>query len=67
MKTRENEVHEPKIKIEYDRRYSMEWVEITCSVCGYMVEKYYFAGSPAKIEHGNYCPNCGARLKEVNE
>lgn len=66
VKVRENELHEPKVKIEYDRQRSMEWVEIYCSVCGKEIGEYYYAG-PAEIVHGNYCPNCGARLKEVDE
>ena len=67
MKTRENELHEPIIKIEHVKKYSMDWIDITCSVCGNMIEQYYCAGSLAKIEYSNYCKNCGARLKEIEK
>lgn len=64
MKTRENELHEPIIKIKFDIRYLMKLVEITCSVCGNTLDKYYSEENPAKIRYPNYCPYCGARLKD---
>ena len=62
MKTRENELHEPKIiKVEEkvgDCGSSVEFLG-QCTVCGFT-----YSRNPDWI---NYCPKCGARLKEIEE
>ena len=85
MKTRENELHEPKINksffctdCEYGEYEEIQYViEIKCSVCGKLLTGTRFVDSSPekrdyfeKIELGkipNYCPRCGARLKEIKE
>ena len=64
MRMRENEVHIPKVIVEYDNRTEFEWVEIDCIVCGNRIDEYYSIAKPAKVEYCNYCQYCGARLKE---
>ena len=60
MKTRENELHEPKV-IRVEEKYENGAVAVEffgqCTVCGYT-----YSRNPDSI---NYCPMCGARLKEV--
>lgn len=75
MKTRENELHEPKIETLWSIYSDMISVQISCSVCGeilvdtewqsYVREQFLrdFVTSELK----NYCPQCGARLKEIEE
>ena len=85
MKTRENELHEPKINesfictdCEYGEYEEIKYViEIKCSVCGKLLTGTRFADMSQKKrayfekeELGkipNYCPHCGARLKEIEE
>lgn len=83
MKTRENELHEPKIE-RYTAKHIYEGydeyqytIEITCPVCRHLfAEKSFVDTSKEKREYfenglmkevPNYCPNCGARLKKVEK
>lgn len=66
MKTRENELHEPIIT------KNGEWRSAHCSVCGEEVASvvdYYDRQDNTVIMAflPNYCANCGARLKEIEE
>lgn len=81
MKTRENELHEPIINrrasfSEYDEYgESRYFIEITCPVCKkFLTGKTFIDTSQQKCDYFEkeelervpyYCPNCGARLKEV--
>lgn len=82
MKTRENELHEPKIEAfeAHFAEFSVHPVGETlyqvgydCPVCGNGLMKLYTGKSKEqaierfKQNMDNYCPNCGARLKEVDE
>ena len=70
MKTRENELHEPKISfgiISYGY-----FAKAHCSVCGEFLEDTFSPNSKddaifhVKLSVKNYCPYCGAQLKEVD-
>ena len=66
MKTRENEVHEPRIT------KNRAWLTAYCQICeGKVATVANCSGEPDEeiiAEYlPNYCPNCGARLKEVDE
>lgn len=81
QKTRENELHEPKIDIyevtlpdSFFGNETIYHVGYKCAVCGEgrMELAPYGVGKQKVIERfkrnmDNYCPNCGARLKEVKE
>ena len=82
MKTRENELHDPKIEAfeipfaEYSVHpvgENLYQVGYDCPVCGKgPMELYTGKSKEQAIERfkrnmDNYCPNCGARLKEVDE
>lgn len=67
MKTRENELHEPKITFELAHGGYNSYGSKKCSVCGYSLA-YTFGCTEQGAKElyiDNYCPNCGARLKEV--
>ena len=66
MKTRENELHEPKIKKKGNE------IIAYCALCNEKLEDIYNCTDDDDTEvldmySPNYCPNCGARLKEVGE
>ena len=71
MKTRENELHQPKITTEYTARNT--WLVILeCWECGLYLSDFEHADKltaqeQAHLRMPNYCPCCGARLKEVQE
>ena len=70
MKTRENELHEPKIKFKVVRKNDIPYRAFAeCSVCGCLLSKSGIYSTKERAEEKlpipNYCPNCGARLKEV--
>ena len=71
MKTRENELHKPIIYHDFPRKGGASQhlhldmdiggtVYILCPVC-------YKELSKSVDEIPNYCPQCGARLKEIEE
>lgn len=77
---RENELHEPEIKIElvivsYANYLGPEChISASCPVCNKLLDSIHFPyTSEVKRTYNtqflvtklpNYCPNCGARLKE---
>ena len=78
MKTRVNELHEPKIEAICLERYAFGGANIgkfycataRCRICNYFLSDRN--GITKELAIGNvlagvlnYCPNCGARLKEV--
>ena len=74
MKTRENELHEPKIQVEFNPEIEGTFfdglVRITahCSLCnkkiyGYIGPSENYGKSFVNKQLPKYCPNCGARLK----
>ena len=71
MKTRENELHEPIVSIEYENNSNLFYRDkVECSVCRYLLYKSKSKMSGKKLVKNdiilpNYCPNCGARLKEI--
>ena len=71
MKTRENELHEPIIKMWIANKGY--YVTANCPICdtifggAFSEDNKDDAISRAKRFHINYCPNCGARLKEIEE
>ncbi len=81
MKTRENELHEPKVVREtalyhyYDYAEPNYEITVKCAVCGDCLsgkstvdtskEKREYTDKFVLSQVPNYCPNCGARLKEV--
>lgn len=83
MKTRENELHEPKIERGTTRRLYDEYAEIYfgvrvfCPLCRNLLcgrsepdtskSKRDFIEKRVLKEIPNFCPNCGARLKEIEE
>ena len=68
MKTRENELHEPEIStgadIYVEGRGFLEADYVCCSVCHRGLARVLASVSDMKKYYPNYCPNCGARLKE---
>lgn len=70
MKTRENELHQPKVKERY-----FYLTQLYCQECGqFLAEDERVADIPKDIrikeckrKIPNYCPNCGARFKEVDK
>ena len=67
MKTRENELHQPKESI-----LPSGDVLITCTMCGNQTlikasSGYAVLDVLTRPFRPNYCPNCGARLKEVDK
>ena len=70
MKTRENELHEPKIAVNTNSLFKGYDVIAVCSVCRKEVMNRFVkhdVNFMANFYLPNYCPNCGARLKEVGE
>ena len=76
MKTRENELHEPKLQIEYVPYGQGYQIEADCPICGRYVGGAFYANVTEEqaimlLKHKDgyftYCPHCGARLKEENE
>ena len=82
VKVRENELHEPKIEAfeipfaEYSVHpvgEALYQVGYECLVCGEGHMELMTGWSKEQVinifkrKMDNYCPNCGARLKEVNE
>ena len=72
MKTRENELHEAVIDVFKDKDGNIA-IQTLCSVCGRLLYDTDWwrhvteeqLTERAKEATPNYCPNCGARLKEV--
>lgn len=71
VKVRENELHEPKIETLHSYKHTC--ILTYCNVCGNPLmdtdwqlkcEKDLLAVVISNTQ--NYCPNCGARLKEVD-
>ena len=65
MKTRENELHEPRIT------KNRAWLTAYCQICQRKVATV--ANCSGELDEEiiaeylpNYCPNCGARLKEID-
>ena len=78
MKKRENELHEPKIEVEFNPEiegtFFDDLVRITahCSFChkkvyGCIIPYEKYGKSFVNKELPNYCLHCGARLKEVGK
>lgn len=80
MKTRENELHEPLVETLRSIYPDVVSVQVSCSVCReVLLNTNYKAdlwGSELRDEYlrnfalselKNYCPHCGARIKEVDE
>ncbi len=73
MKTRENELHEPRVNTEeLVGECRGHLAKVYCTVCDEELSSYFEKGQnvnvvflTAKAIAKNYCPNCGARLKEV--
>lgn len=69
MKTRENELHKPKVIYEPAHGSYSSWGMKYCSVCGYHLN-WKFGCTKQEIEElyvENQCPYCGARLKDIEE
>lgn len=69
MKTRENELHEPTVEILRSGNVTTT-LAVLCSVCGNQIlattgHSRDNATVLARTLTPNYCPYCGARLKEV--
>ena len=72
-KMRENELHEPKIDMDIKAAegYStLYYVSANCPVCDFFLGKSMGLSKEQAINEVkesiyNYCPHCGARLKEV--
>lgn len=64
---RENEIHEPTVEIVFNQDHQTGCVEVRCTVCDAILDQYPdFTGSDKIfIKYDNYCPTCGARLKEI--
>lgn len=64
-----DEVHEPKVDYKPERGGYNSWGHKECAVCGYtLASKFGCTEQEARdLSTDNYCPNCGARLKEVKE
>lgn len=71
MKTRENELHTPDVGIQTSTYFIK--ISVKCAICGNEINSTTeWFGDSAKQSKAfldnkipNYCPNCGARLKEV--
>lgn len=67
METRENKLHEPILEeVNEERTYVEHYFRVKCPICyttlcGSSDKKYLEEEVP------NFCPECGARLKEVDE
>ena len=74
METRENEVHEAFIDV-FKSISGDICVQTSCNVCGRLLYDTNWWSrvteeqltERAKEATPNYCPNCGARLKEVEK
>lgn len=76
QKTRENELHEPKIETEIvaSREYpTLYRVNVVCPVCYFLLGRGIGLTKQDAINEEKhrsiytYCPLCGARLKEVKD
>lgn len=70
MKTRENELHEPKEFNDFIYKEGKGFLDakyMICSVCGKGLTKVLKSIEDKKNYYPNYCPQCGARLKEIEE
>ena len=81
MKTRENELHELKVthtpwRNHWNGHYKFfDKVEAFCPICNLSLYENSFQTPrgaivdiiPTDYDIPNYCPNCGARLKEIEE
>lgn len=71
-KVRENGLHTPKLDVKTTEDYTM--LSIHCSVCNKLLAQsteYYpviddYINSYTDRVAPNYCPHCGARLKEID-
>ena len=71
MKLRDDSVHRPKLRIADMQMF--KHVTLTCTVCGAELGMAYYnteaekdgAIRMATIQARNYCPICGARLRET--
>lgn len=59
---RENELHEPKVEIRFTDQHPTGLAVAQCAVCHAILDK---SEQQYTVKYGNYCPICGARLKEV--
>ena len=74
MKTRENELHEPFVDV-FKSTSGDICVQTSCDVCGIILHDTWWwqfiseddLKKKAIKETPKYCPNCGARLKEIEE
>lgn len=67
MRTRENELHVPRECDGFIYKQGKGFVDATyfvCSVCDRGLTKVLNSVTDKKKYYTNYCPNCGARLKE---
>ena len=73
MKTRENELHESIVEIvERVKNGHKSYCAIEkCSVCGCILSMSRACNTKELVKGTllalNYCPNCGARLKEIQQ
>ena len=73
MKTRENELHKPVVRVESNKAEHINVYKVKCAVCGRELKSvwdslHYTNGYTLKELQDidiSYCPNCGARLKEI--
>lgn len=52
--------------IQYEERKKGKWCGAFCSVCGERCD-YHLSGTIWIDELANYCPNCGAEMREKNK
>lgn len=69
MKTRENELHEPMLTFVPAHNGYASVARKVCSVCDYpLIVKFGCSVQGAmELYTENYCPRCGARLKEIEK
>ena len=63
MKTRENELHEPIVNTYY-KVFGIYGTDVVCAVCDNTLSSI---SDDPEVLYDNYCPFCGARLKEIDE
>ena len=62
---RENNLHIPEVSILRDKELGWTRVTITCSGCNEEIFDEVFSKKEINIGHKNYCPYCGARLRDI--